>query len=80
MDYNGEPNTFNISQLLPDPSLIGERELERIIAAFKQFRSPQPALTLVTEILTPEDALIRHPNMLFAVEKEIFGLSPRELF
>lgn len=39
VDYNQEPNNFNISQLLPDPSLIGERELDRMIAAFNQLPS-----------------------------------------
>lgn len=80
VDYNGEPKIFNISQLLPNPSLVAEGELELNIVAFKKLCSPQPAGTLVFEILTPRDPRIRQTNTLAAVKRGISGLEQRELF
>lgn len=80
VDWDGQPKHFNISQVLPDPTSIGERELERLTKAFDQFRSPPPAMVLITEILAHNNPRSRTPEMEDAKRKELAGLEKRGTF
>ena len=77
---NNRTAHYNITHVLPDPVERGDRELQTMLKAMQQFRTPQPNGVFITEIVDTRDPRAKDARFDEAKQKELRGLFERGVF
>ena len=77
---NNRVSQYSITHVIPDPAERGDRELQTMLHAMQQFRTPEPNGVFVTEVISLKDPRANSVRFEEAKRKELQGLFERGVF